>query len=147
MTKEGSSVHYPSDEESAPLKQPTAPHYYGTFQGNPSYPQPAAPGLPVSSEQYRSGSVEGYPVIEDSPQEREAVSLEAERRLPCYGIGLGWFLFIIGWVLASIPWYVGVVLLVCTKHDRRERVGLVCCTIAAGLSLIAAIVGGSSASS
>ncbi|KAH7425527.1 hypothetical protein KP509_11G058900 [Ceratopteris richardii] len=93
------SVQYPHDEESAPLKQPateSAPHYY-------------------------------------------------ERRLPCCGIGLGWFLFIIGFFLASIPWYVGVVMLVCIKHDHRERIGLVCCTIAAILSLIAAMVGGTRA--
>lgn len=59
MTKEGSSVYYPPDEESAPLKQPSAPHYYGTFEGNPNYPQPAAPGFPHTSEHYRGGTVEG----------------------------------------------------------------------------------------
>ncbi|KAH7282166.1 hypothetical protein KP509_35G016000 [Ceratopteris richardii] len=105
------SVQYPHDEESAPLKQPaaeSAPHYYG------------------------------YPVLEPTPE-------QIERRLPCCGIGLGWFLFIIGFFLASIPWYVGVVMLVCIKHDHRERIGLVCCAIAAILSLIAAVVGGTRA--
>ncbi|KAI5057212.1 hypothetical protein GOP47_0027227, partial [Adiantum capillus-veneris] len=106
MTKEGSSeYHYPPvDEESAPLKQPpeqSGSHYYGTFQGNPSYPQPSPPGFPHPTQpeqHFRGATVPGYPVLERTPEQYEG-------RLPCCGIGLGWFLFIIGWFLASVPWH------------------------------------------
>eukprot|EP00250_Pteridium_aquilinum_P015095 c22374_g1_i2 orf=170-613(+) len=147
MKKEGSSDYYPPDEESAPLNQQPAPsapqQYYGTFQGTPAYPQPLPPGFPHPvhpSEHYRGGTVPGYPVVEGTPELRR-------ERLPCCGIGIGWCLFILGWILASVPWYVGVFLLVCTRPDPRERIGLVCCTIAAVLSLIAIIVGGTTADS
>ncbi|KAH7425529.1 hypothetical protein KP509_11G059100 [Ceratopteris richardii] len=112
------SVQYPHDEESAPLKQPateSAPHYYAPHPSNPT--------------EYRGTTVPGYLVLEPTPE-------QIERCLPCCGIGLGRFLFIIGFFLASIPWYVGVVMLVCIKHDHRERIGLVCCTIAAIFSLL-----------
>ncbi|KAI5068631.1 hypothetical protein GOP47_0016976 [Adiantum capillus-veneris] len=118
--------------------QPSAPPYYGTFQGNPGYPQPAQPGYPYPQQQYGYQAVPGYPIIE----RRSEADLP---RLPCCGLGIGWCLFIVGWFLASIPWYAGAIILVCTRPDPRERVGLVCCTVAAILSLIAAIVGGTTA--
>lgn len=132
----------PEAQQSNQQSAPSAPHYYGTFQGNPGYPQPARPGFPYPGRgpQYGYQTVPGYPVYEVISAERQP------ERLPCCGIGIGWFLFIIGWFLASIPWYVGAIILLCTRHDPRERVGLVCCTIAAVLSLIAAIVSGTTAS-
>ncbi|KAH7387355.1 hypothetical protein KP509_16G019100, partial [Ceratopteris richardii] len=106
----------------------------------PLFPQPLPRGTPHPSNptEYRGTTVPDYPVLEPTPE-------QIERRQPCCGIGLGWFLFIIGFFLASIPWYVGVVMLVCIKHDHKERIGLVCCTIAAILSLIVAVVGGTCA--
>ncbi|MCO5574293.1 hypothetical protein L7F22_028075 [Adiantum nelumboides] len=103
--------------------QPSAPPYYGTFQGNPGYPQPAQPDISYPQQQYGYQAVPGYPVIE----RRSEAELP---RLPCCGLGIGWCLFIMGWFLAFIPWYAGAVILVCTSPDPRERVGLVCCTIA-----------------
>ncbi|KAL8196867.1 hypothetical protein R6Q57_024364 [Mikania cordata] len=41
----------------------------------------------------------GYAIAEGRPVR--------ERRLPCCGIGMGWFLFIVGFFLAAIPWYIG----------------------------------------
>ncbi|KAH7426645.1 hypothetical protein KP509_10G010000 [Ceratopteris richardii] len=121
------------------VPQRPAPPYYGTFEGNPHYPQPAPPGYPTPAPpQFGRQSVPGYPIIEPRP--------EAELpRLPCCGLGIGWCLFISGWFLASVPWYAGAIMLMCTRPDPREKVGLICCTIAAVLSLIAAIVGGTSA--
>uniref|UniRef100_A0A453F785 60S ribosomal protein L18a-like protein n=1 Tax=Aegilops tauschii subsp. strangulata TaxID=200361 RepID=A0A453F785_AEGTS len=53
------------------------------------------------------------------------------RRLPCCGLGMGWFLFIIGFFFAAIPWYVGAFVLICVRvHDYREKPGYVACTIA-----------------
>ncbi|XP_066317026.1 uncharacterized protein [Miscanthus floridulus] len=51
-------------------------------------------------------------------------------RLPCCGIGFGWFLFIIGFFLGAIPWYIGALLLWCSRVDYREKPGYVACTVA-----------------
>ncbi|GJM93637.1 hypothetical protein PR202_ga10208 [Eleusine coracana subsp. coracana] len=69
-------------------------------------------------------AVQGYiPVVEGRPVRM--------RRLPCCGLGMGWLLFIIGFFLAAIPWYVGAFVLICVRvHDHREKPGYVACTIA-----------------
>ncbi|KAK9056876.1 hypothetical protein SSX86_024243 [Deinandra increscens subsp. villosa] len=65
-----------------------------------------------------------------------------ERRLPCCcGIGVGWCLFISGFFLAAIPWYVGAFILLCARFDHREKPGYVACLIAAILGTIAVILG------
>ncbi|KAL5997533.1 hypothetical protein ACLOJK_008463 [Asimina triloba] len=71
-----------------------------------------------------------------------------EPRLPCCGIGLGWFLyaaeiseellgfqfmFIIGFFLAAIPWYVGALIVLCSRVDYREKPGFIACTIAVSI--------------
>ncbi|KAL6201971.1 hypothetical protein ACLB2K_025683 [Fragaria x ananassa] len=91
---------------------PSAPEY-GTFQGVANYPPPPPhgvfpqpvppPGATDPPPQYYAhgyqSTVPGYAVAEGRPVR--------ERRLPCCGLGLGWCLFIIGFFLAAIPWYVG----------------------------------------
>ncbi|KAM7260628.1 hypothetical protein ACFE04_011301 [Oxalis oulophora] len=51
-----------------------------------------------------------------------------ERPLPCFGIGIGWLLFIVGLFLSAIPWYVGFLLLLFGRMDNREKAGLIACT-------------------
>ncbi|OVA05910.1 Ribosomal protein L18a [Macleaya cordata] len=122
------------------------PPHYGTFQGvPPSYPQPSIgfpqpvppPGVTAASAPpyYSQGyqAVPGYAVAEGRPLH--------EHRLPCCGCGIGWFLFIIGFFLAAIPWYVGAFILLCVRIDYREKPGLIACTIAAVLAAIAIILG------
>ncbi|KAK9937686.1 hypothetical protein M0R45_014460 [Rubus argutus] len=124
---------------------PSAPEY-GTFQGVANYPPPPPPGgfpQPVPPpgaadpppQYYTHGyqTVPGYAVAEGRPVR--------ERRLPCCGIGCGWFLFIIGFFLAAIPWYVGVIMLVCSRVDYREKPGYIACTIAAILATIGIVLG------
>ncbi|XP_068669650.1 large ribosomal subunit protein eL20z-like isoform X2 [Aristolochia californica] len=116
-------------------------HHYGTFQGASSYPpQPAIgfpqPAPPPGLHSPPSAPYYGYqavPVVEGRPVR--------ERRLPCCGIGLGWFLFIIGFFLAAIPWYVGAFIILCTRVDYREKPGFTACTVAAILAAIAVIFG------
>ena len=38
--------------------------------------------------------------------------------------------FILGFFIASVPWYAGAILLLCTRPDPRERIGFIYCTIA-----------------
>ena len=38
--------------------------------------------------------------------------------------------FIIGFFLAAIPWYVGALILLCSRIDYREKPGFIACTIA-----------------
>ncbi|KAL5731808.1 hypothetical protein ACHQM5_004503 [Ranunculus cassubicifolius] len=130
---------------------------YGTFEGQyqPSigFPQPipppglsASPGTPSPyyppphgggpSSGYPHGgyqAVQGYAVVEGRPVR--------ERRLPCCGIGIGWLLFLLGFVIAGIPWYVGALIIAFGHVDHREKPGYVACTIAAVLATIAGICG------
>ncbi|KAF2287625.1 hypothetical protein GH714_001928 [Hevea brasiliensis] len=64
-----------------------------------------------------------------------------ERRLPCCGIGVGWFLFIIGFFLGAIPWFIGLFVLLCARIDPREKPGYIACTIAAVVATVAIILG------
>ncbi|KAM3395929.1 60S ribosomal protein L18a-like protein isoform X2 [Capsicum galapagoense] len=133
--------HHHEDSPPPPPPPPPAIAEYGTFQPPPQtvvgFPQPVPPpGTLEPSEYYARGyqSVPGY-VVDEKGAEREP-------RLPCYGIGLGWFLFIIGFLLAAIPWYVAAFILLCTRSvDHREKPGYVTCTIAAVLATIAIIFG------
>uniref|UniRef100_A0A5B7B0X1 60S ribosomal protein L18a-like protein n=1 Tax=Davidia involucrata TaxID=16924 RepID=A0A5B7B0X1_DAVIN len=128
-------------------QQEQQPHY-GTFQGVANYPpqpvigfpQPAPPpsaSVPSAppSQYYPHGyqTVPGYAVAEGRPVR--------ERRLPCCGVGIGWFLFIIGFFLGAIPWYVGAFILLCARIDYREKPGYIACTVAAILATIAVILG------
>ncbi|XP_072990464.1 large ribosomal subunit protein eL20z-like isoform X1 [Typha latifolia] len=133
---------------------------YGTFQGGiPSYstpamgfPQPAPPPgasgagptsypppYPAATPYYSHGyqAVPGYAAVAEGRPLR-VVRLP---RLPCCGIGLGWFLFIIGFFLAAIPWYIGAFILLCARIDYREKPGYTACTIAAILAAIAVVLG------
>ncbi|KAF8025985.1 hypothetical protein BT93_F2730 [Corymbia citriodora subsp. variegata] len=142
------------EEQSRGISSAAGEHQpqYGTFQGVANYPPPqqaaigfpqpvAPPGAthdpsappPYHAQGYQA--VPGYPVAEGRPVR--------ERRLPCCGLGLGWCLFIIGFFLGGIPWYVGLCFVVCCRHrmDYREKPGYIACTIAAVLETIAIIFG------
>ncbi|XP_031474400.1 60S ribosomal protein L18a-like protein [Nymphaea colorata] len=136
-----------------PPPPPPPPPYYGTFQGVPPYghgqpyahgqpaigfPQPVPPpgSVPSAPPYFPHGyqTVPGYAIAEGRPVR--------EPRLPCCGLGLGWFLFIIGFFLAAIPWYIGAFILICVRRvDYREKPGYIACTIAACLAIIAIILG------
>ncbi|CAN7058595.1 unnamed protein product [Brassica oleracea var. botrytis] len=129
-------------------------HQYGTFQGVSNYPPPrpqnsppvtgfpqpsAPPGVydcapPHYAHGYQTVPVHG--IAEGRPVHVR------QRRLPCCGIGLGWFLFIVGFFLGAIPWYVGMfIMIVGRRIDHREKPGYIACTIAAILATIAVILG------
>ncbi|XP_041023994.1 60S ribosomal protein L18a isoform X2 [Juglans microcarpa x Juglans regia] len=119
--------------------------HYGTFQGvanyNPPAPQPLPhpvvgfpqpvppPGFTVDSRynhqhhhHYGYQTVQGYAIVEGRPVR--------ELSLPCCGIGMGWVLFITGFFLGGIPWYIGTFILLCVQVDYREKPGYVACTVA-----------------
>ncbi|KAK6157489.1 hypothetical protein DH2020_011737 [Rehmannia glutinosa] len=141
MSEEKKEGHYHHEQP--------APPPYGTFQGVANHPPPTAMGFPQPvpppgfpggpppppSQYYAHGyqTVPGYAVAEGRPVR--------ERRLCCCGIGMGWFLFIIGFFLAAIPWYVAALLLFCSRIDPREKPGYVASTIAAVLATIAVVFG------
>ncbi|KAK2987800.1 hypothetical protein RJ640_024427 [Escallonia rubra] len=102
---------------------PPPEYYYGTFQGVANAQPPPPPSHPVT----------GYAVVQGSPL--------IEHRLPCCGIGIGWFLFIFGFFFGAIPWYIGAFILLCARVDYREKPGLIGCTLAATLAVIAITLG------
>ncbi|KAL5566907.1 hypothetical protein UlMin_030071 [Ulmus minor] len=63
-----------------------------------------------------------------------------DRPLPCFGCGIGWFSFLLGFVFPPL-WYVAAVLFLAKyyKKDPRERPGLAASAIAA--LICSAIVG------
>ncbi|KAL5577209.1 hypothetical protein UlMin_018908 [Ulmus minor] len=132
--------------------------YYGTFQGVANYyppppqlpvqpvvgfpqplPPPGATGHPryphVHQPHHHHGyqTVTGYAVVEGHPVR--------EHRLPCCGLGMGWFLFLVGFFLGGIPWYVGTFILLFVQVDYREKPGYVACLIATILAVIAVTLG------
>ncbi|KAL5803255.1 hypothetical protein ACOSQ4_031560 [Xanthoceras sorbifolium] len=138
--------HHLHDHEQPPPPPPQP--QYGTFQGVANYPPPPSPAVgfpqpvpppgatgPHPASYYAHGyqAVPGYAVAEGRPVR--------QRRLPCCGIGVGWFLFIIGFFLGAIPWYVGLFLMLCARIDQREKPGYIACTIAAVLATVAIIIG------
>ncbi|KAF3493652.1 hypothetical protein DY000_02057514 [Brassica cretica] len=115
-------------------------HQYGTFQGVSNYPQPSPPpGVYDSSAPHYVHGYHAVPVY--GIAEGRPVTVR-QRRLSCCGIGLGWFLFIVGFFLGGIPWYVGMgIMIVGRRVDHREKPGYIACTIAAILATIAVILG------
>ncbi|CAL0301231.1 unnamed protein product [Lupinus luteus] len=118
--------------------------YYGTFQGvanyypphNPpphpvvGFPQPIPPSQPPpASYDAPRHYYQGYHAL---PVYAVADGrLLREHRLPCCGLGLGWLLFLGGFILGGVPWYIGAFILLCIQMDYREKPGLIACTVAA----------------
>ncbi|KAJ6853614.1 60S ribosomal protein L18a-like protein isoform X2 [Iris pallida] len=107
-----------------PISNNTPPHY-GTFpQMHHHQQQPTYHVIPaVGYQAHPSCAVvveQGIPVSEPD-------------RLPLCGIGIGWALFLSGFFLAAVPWYVGAFILLFVRLDFREQPGLVACAVAAAL--------------
>ncbi|XP_020590278.1 60S ribosomal protein L18a-like protein [Phalaenopsis equestris] len=99
------------------------PHFYHQLPPVPPAAYQAIPVIPVGYQSIPYAIVaEGIPV--------------RERRLPCGGIGIGWVLFLSGFLLAAVPWYVGALIFVIGALDKREKPGLVACTVAAVLATV-----------
>ncbi|WOK91506.1 60S ribosomal protein L18a-like protein [Canna indica] len=156
---EGKSQAAMADPRQHPQPQPQLNQYpYGTF-GVPDYSQPvigvpqpvappgvgvvvapSAPTYPPYSPRADHYYMHGYQTVPVYAPIAEVRTLRL-RRLPCCGMGLGWFLFIAGFFLAAVPWYVGAFVLLCVRIDFREKPGFVACTIAAVLFALAVFLG------
>ncbi|KAJ0230328.1 hypothetical protein HA466_0308340 [Hirschfeldia incana] len=140
------------DEEAAkpPRDTTTINHqqqyYYGTFQGVANYPPPVPPPqlLPLPQQPIITSplilphghgyqNLQEYTVVEVRPVR--------EHDVPCCGFGMGWFLFIMGFLFGGIPWYLGAVIILFTSVDHREKAGYVACSIASVVYLIAVVLG------
>ncbi|XP_018469353.1 60S ribosomal protein L18a-like protein isoform X4 [Raphanus sativus] len=133
------------DEEAAAKARDTATvnqqqqYYYGTFQGVANYPPPAPlrlPQQPIVTSPLLPPPIHGYhnlQVVEVRPVR--------EHDVPCCGFGMGWFLFLMGFLFGGIPWYLGAVIILFTSVDHREKAGYVACSIASVVYLIAVMLG------
>ncbi|XP_020581778.1 60S ribosomal protein L18a-like protein [Phalaenopsis equestris] len=137
-------------EDCDPSKIPVQTTCYGTFARSA---QPAVPRrsssqlssfLPTATPT-ASGATAGVPShtrwIPIYPQSiPSAIVAEGipvrERRLPCGGIGIGWVLFLSGFLLAAVPWYAGALIFLIGALYKREKPGLVACTVAAVLATV-----------
>ncbi|KAL2979922.1 hypothetical protein AAZX31_13G199200 [Glycine max] len=112
--------------------------YYVTFQGVANHfpPQHQHPQAPSANYYQRQGYhvFPVYAVAEGRPVR--------ERRLPCCGLGLvALSLFIIGWFIGGVPWYVGTFILMFVQMDCREEPGLIACTVASFVTVIVVALG------
>ncbi|PVH47294.1 hypothetical protein PAHAL_4G030400 [Panicum hallii] len=108
----------------APNPLPYHHHHYGTF------PPPPVEGAAYHASQIGFGS-QGVVAFPGTVQQQifvEGVPVQ-EPPLPFCGIGIGWFLFLLGFFLAAIPWYAGAFLLFFVALDHREKPGLIACTV------------------
>ncbi|KAL6570550.1 hypothetical protein OROGR_000100 [Orobanche gracilis] len=109
---------------------PPPPMPYGTFQGVANHPpttticlpQPVAPpgvsGAPPFPQYYTHGYQAVPEYIFILLQKEDLYGSVASRAV---ALGLAGFLFIIGFFLAAIPWYVAAFLLLCSRIDPREK--------------------------
>ncbi|KAG5545971.1 hypothetical protein RHGRI_018216 [Rhododendron griersonianum] len=106
------------------------------------FPQPGPPPVatyssapPPPPQFYADGNQAG-PVYEGAPAVREP------DRLFCWGLGVGWFLFVLGFILGVIPWYVGAIMLCCVKKKNynREKPGYIACAIFAVIGTVLVVV-------
>ncbi|KAI4333415.1 hypothetical protein L6164_018235 [Bauhinia variegata] len=152
MSQEAKPKGFSGEHHHHPPPQQYPPPQYGTFQGASTYPPPpgyqhamgfphpvpppgatdaSAPPPPYYAHGYQA--VPGYAIAEGRPV--------GEHRLPCCGLGCGWCLFILGFFLGAIPWYVGAIIMLCSRIDHREKPGYIACIIAAVIATIAIILG------
>ncbi|XP_059441542.1 large ribosomal subunit protein eL20z-like isoform X3 [Corylus avellana] len=125
MSEEGKNRGVPAEHHHVQHQQYEG--QYGLFQGVANYPPPppvmglpqpvpppgaTEPSAPPPPQCYVQAyeTVPGYAVAEGIPVR--------ERRLPCCGIGVGWFLI-----------------------DYREKPGYIGCTVASILAILAVILG------
>uniref|UniRef100_A0ACD6AIK0 Uncharacterized protein n=1 Tax=Avena sativa TaxID=4498 RepID=A0ACD6AIK0_AVESA len=109
-------------------------HHYGTF--------PPPPPPPVAAAAYNHSlngcgaeCVVAFPCTVQQQVFAEGLPVR-EPRLPFFGVGIGWVLFLLGFFLAAIPWYIGAFLLFFVALDHREKSGLIACTIAGIFALV-----------
>ncbi|KAK1663659.1 hypothetical protein QYE76_051818 [Lolium multiflorum] len=108
---------------------------------------PTAPPMEMSKPVPGQGSAPPFEPAKPYPypypgqaQDTEAgVRGHGYDRLPCCGLGIGWVLFITGF-LFTIPWYVGAVLLCFYREEKREKPGFIACTVGAVILTILIIV-------
>ncbi|XP_066352947.1 large ribosomal subunit protein eL20z-like isoform X2 [Miscanthus floridulus] len=138
----------PSPSPSAPAANPLRYHHgYGTF------PQPFQSSTPpvagaAAYHDYHASPIglggQGFVAFPCAVKQQvfvEGVPVR-EPPLPFCGVGVGWFLFLLGFFLAAIPWYAGAFLLFFVALDHREKPGLIACTVAGIFALVAFILNG-----
>ncbi|KAG6487377.1 hypothetical protein ZIOFF_055963 [Zingiber officinale] len=135
-----------------PPRFPPSPTPYGTFLPQQQVPLPTAPLLPNPTKpplQYQPPPqpADGYLAIpvgyQSQPYSAVVDGIPMNARvppLPFCGIGVGWALFVAGFIFASIPWYVGAFILLFVAQDYREKPGLIACSIAAVLAILSLIL-------
>ncbi|KAG0522576.1 hypothetical protein BDA96_07G049200 [Sorghum bicolor] len=140
-----------SSSPSPSLSAPTAAnplryqHGYGTF------PQPSTPPVVGAAAAYHASPIggfggQGFVAFPCAVQQQVFVEAEGvpvrEPPLPFCGVGIGWFLFLLGFFLAAIPWYAGAFLLFFVALDHREKPGLIACTVVGIFALVPFILDG-----
>jgi len=136
MDKEGKHIEDPESqtEDLSPKKSASNNHL--------DLLRPAALYLNVFKEQIRDVAGHGkpkYALIKDIEDYQPGIY---DRPLPCFGCGLGWFSFLVGF-LCPLLWFYAAILYLGSyyRNDPRERAGLAASAIAAlGCAVVMTIV-------
>ncbi|KAF7096521.1 hypothetical protein CFC21_098451 [Triticum aestivum] len=115
-------------------------HHYGTFSPPPPPPAAAAAYDPSLKGRAAQGVV-AFPCTIQQQVLVEGLPVR-EPRLPFCGVGVGWVLFLLGFFLAAIPWYIGAFLLFFVALDHREKPGLIACTVAGIFAVVPFMLNG-----
>ncbi|XP_048544029.1 60S ribosomal protein L18a-like protein [Triticum urartu] len=115
-------------------------HHYGTFSPPPPPPAAAAAYDPSLKGRAAQGVV-AFPCTIQQQVLVEGLPVR-EPRLPFCGVGVGWALFLLGFFLAAIPWYIGAFLLFFVALDHREKPGLIACTVAGIFAVVPFMLNG-----
>ncbi|CAN0891202.1 60S ribosomal protein L18a-like protein [Linum grandiflorum] len=136
----------PQQQQQSPPQPP--PQSNGTtnqcVDGSPAIGYPYNPHQQYHTSEQQSSSTVTANVYMNSataiPMPMSTVTvIEGPPNLPCCGIGLGWFLFILGFFF-GLPWYIGAGALLCSKYDRREKPGYIACAVLAVIFTILIII-------
>ncbi|XP_068650159.1 large ribosomal subunit protein eL20z-like [Aristolochia californica] len=79
-----------------------------------------------------------YPLIRDPEEFQGGIY---DKPLPCFGCGLGWFSFLLGFAF-PLMWYYATILYFGNyyRKDPRERAGLAACAIAALICSVVVLI-------
>jgi len=91
--------------------------------------------IPTVKQDHGASAHQARAKMEDGYRKMSAAEI-VQPRLPFFGVGVGWVLFLLGFFLAAIPWYIGAFLLFFVALDHREKSGLIACTIAGIFALV-----------
>ncbi|CAN0899874.1 60S ribosomal protein L18a-like protein [Linum grandiflorum] len=123
------STHAPPQSASAPLydqQHPSDDQRINVPDACCAYTTPSVAN-PVALNHVKLETIVPSIVLDHDEHPQEPSSVQ----LPCCGIGIGWSLFMLGFIFPFV--WIGGGLLLCTKYNRQEKPGYIACSVLVGI--------------